>query len=114
MDVIPVIDVGHGQAVAAVGGHRANYRPLQSPLAAGSDPVEVARGFTALFPFRVLYVADLDGIEGRGRNATLPARLAAALPATQVWVDDGTPACRAAPRIADEKSATLVIGSESL
>src|SRR4029079_18115661 len=71
MDVIPVIDVRHGLAVAAVRGQRADYKPLATPLAAGSDPAAVARGYAALFTFPVLYVADLDGIEGRGRNANL-------------------------------------------
>ncbi len=47
MDVIPVIDVRHGVAVAAVRGQRANYRPLVTPLAAGSDPAAIARGYAA-------------------------------------------------------------------
>ncbi len=38
MDVIPVIDVRHGLAVAAMRGQRADYRPLVTPLAAGSQP----------------------------------------------------------------------------
>ena len=78
MDVIPVIDVRHGVAVHARQGQRAAYRPLETPLARGTDPVAVARGFLSLFPFRTMYVADLDGIEGRGRNAELPRQLAAA------------------------------------
>jgi uncharacterized protein related to proFAR isomerase len=114
MDVIPVIDVRHGLAVAAVRGQRANYRPLVTPLAAGSEPADLARGYAALFTFPVLYVADLDGIEGRGRNEGLPAHLAAAAPGMRLWIDDGTPARAAAQRIADAWHATLVIGTESL
>ena len=74
MDIIPVIDVRHGVAVRAVAGDRACYRPLETPLAASADPLDVARGYLSLYPFRSLYVADLDGIEGRGRNEALPAR----------------------------------------
>ena len=114
MDVIPVIDVRHGLAVAAVRGQRADYRPLVTPLSKGSEPADVARGYAALFTFPVLYVADLDGIEGRGRNESLPAHLAGAVPGMRLWIDDGTPARAAAQRIADERHATLVIGSESL
>src|SRR6185503_17480410 len=99
MDVIPVIDVRYGLAVAAVRGERADYRPLVTPLAAGSDPADVARGYAALFTFPVLYVADLDGIEGRGRSEGLPAHLAAAVPGMRLWIDDGTPARAAARRI---------------
>ena len=100
MDVIPVIDVRHGVAVAAVRGRRADYRPLVTPLAAGSDPADIARGYAALFTFPLLYVADLDGIEGRGRNAGLAGELARAVPNARLWIDDGTPAREAAQRIA--------------
>ena len=74
MDVIPVIDVRHGMAVHARQGQRDQYKPLETPLAQRSDPVAVARGFLSLFPFRAIYVADLDGIEGRGRCKGLAAR----------------------------------------
>lgn len=114
MDIIPVIDVRHGVAVAAVRGQRTDYRPLATPLAQGCDPVAVARGYAALFTFPILYVADLDGIEGRGRDVALAARLAAALPRAHIWLDDGTPPGAAARRIAEEEHATLVIGTESL
>jgi HisA/HisF family protein len=114
MHVIPVIDVRHGLAVAAVRGQRADYRPLVTPLAAGSGPADVARGYAALFTFPLLYVADLDGIEGRGRNAALASELAGAVPNARLWIDDGTPAREAARRIGEEQNATLVIGTESL
>lgn len=90
MLVIPVIDVRGGEAVAAVRGDRAAYRPLRTPLAAGSDPVAVALGLYALFPFPTLYVADLDGIEGRGPDRTVQAKLAAAWPGQELWIDDGS------------------------
>jgi phosphoribosylformimino-5-aminoimidazole carboxamide ribotide isomerase len=114
MEVIPVIDVRHGVAVAAVRGQRAGYKPLVTPLAAGSDPAAIARGYAALFTFPLLYVADLDGIEGRGRNAGQAKELARTVPKTRLWIDDGTTAEDAARRIADETQATLVIGSECL
>jgi phosphoribosylformimino-5-aminoimidazole carboxamide ribotide isomerase len=114
MEPIPVIDVRHGLAVAAVRGERAAYRPLQTPLAEGSDPVAVAAGYRRLFPFPRIYLADLDGIEGRGHDAGLLTRLNAALPDVEIWIDDGTRASVAAERIADAPRATLVLGSESL
>ncbi len=83
--------------MAAVRGRRADYRPLATPLAAGSDPVDIARGYAALFTFPALYVADLDGIEGRGRNDDLAAQLAAAVPRMRLWIDDGTSAREAVP-----------------
>jgi len=113
MDVIPVIDVRHGTAVAAARGDRANYRPLETPLASSSDPVAVARGFAELFTFPVLYVADLDGIEGRGSNASLAADLASAVTHARIWLDEGARPHEAAQRIA-EGVAMPIIGTESL
>ncbi len=91
--VIPVIDVRHGTAVRAWRGDRASYRALETPLAPGtSDPVTVANGYRSLYPFDTLYLADLDGIEGRGANYSLQDKVAAAWGAGEVWVDDGS--CR--------------------
>jgi phosphoribosylformimino-5-aminoimidazole carboxamide ribotide isomerase len=112
MQIIPVIDVQHGVAVRATGGRRDGYAPLVTPLAEGSDPLAVAQGLYSLFFFPVLYVADLDGIEGRGRNVGLTAALAAALPGVDLWVDDGATARDAHRR--NPTSAIPVLGSESL
>jgi phosphoribosylformimino-5-aminoimidazole carboxamide ribotide isomerase len=116
MDVIPVIDVRHGRAVAAVRGARTSYAPLATPLAPeGSQAgnVEaVARGLRSLFPFAQLYVADLDGIEGRGADPDLGRRLAALMPGAEVWVDAGMRPAQVGAR--DSAGATPVIGSESL
>jgi uncharacterized protein related to proFAR isomerase len=89
MQVIPVIDVRGGVAVAASRGDRARYRPLETPLAASSDPVAVALGLRSLFPFKTLYVADLDGIEGRGADVDTQKRLADVWPGQEIWIDDG-------------------------
>ena len=90
MQVIPVVDIRGGVAVAAVRGDRARYRPLETPLApSGADPVAVALGLRTLFPFRTLYIADLDGIEGRDADIAMHERLAAAWPGAELWIDDG-------------------------
>lgn len=89
MRLIPVIDIRGGEAVAASRGDRANYRPLQTPLAENADPVAVARALHGLFPFPTLYVADLDGIEGRGADLAMQRRLADAWPGRELWIDDG-------------------------
>jgi HisA/HisF family protein len=109
MDVIPVIDVRHGVAVHARRGERSHYQPLRTPLAQGSDPVSVARGFLSLYPFRTLYVADLDGIERRGRKQGLAERLTKGLPDVAMWVDDGS-----ASDLMASPAYVPVIGSECL
>lgn len=114
MDVIPVIDVAHGQAVRAVKGDRSAYRPIETPVAASADPVDLARGLAKLFPFRTLYLADLDGIEGRGRNKHLVPALSQALPGAEIWVDAGTGSRGASRAVLAAPVATLVVGSESI
>ncbi|MBX9925662.1 MAG: nickel transporter [Hyphomicrobiaceae bacterium] len=89
MQVIPVIDVRHGMAVRAVAGDRENYRQLASPLTVSPDPADVARGLMALHAFPVIYIADLDGIEGRGANARLAEDVAVAAGAGNIWLDRG-------------------------
>ena len=99
MDIIPVIDVRHARVVSAARGHRAAYTPIETPLAAGSDPVYVARGYVSLFTVSTLYVADLDGIEGRDA-ATALRRGWPRGPGDRLWVDDGgsaREACSASP-----------------
>jgi HisA/HisF family protein len=114
VDVIPVIDVARGQVVRAVRGEREAYQPISTPLAASSEPGDVARGLRALFPFRTLYVADLDGIEGRGRNTHLVPQLSQALPRAEIWIDAGTASRGAARVVLAAPVTTLVVGSEGL
>jgi phosphoribosylformimino-5-aminoimidazole carboxamide ribotide isomerase len=110
MQIIPVIDVRHGLAVRAFRGDRSNYRPIVTPLSPSADPIELARGYIRLFPFEVIYIADLDGIEGRGANRELPQRLCEAAGLKEAWVDNG------ASSLADFGLPPVrqVLGSESL
>jgi phosphoribosylformimino-5-aminoimidazole carboxamide ribotide isomerase len=114
VDIIPVIDVARGEVVHAVEGKRSLYRPIETPLATSLDPADMARGFRALFPFRKVYVADLDGIEGRGRNTRLVPALSQVLPHAEIWIDAGTGSRGAARAVLAAPVATLVVGSESL
>jgi uncharacterized protein related to proFAR isomerase len=114
MHVIPVIDIRLGVAVRAIRGDRAHYRPIETALAVGCDPVALALGYCALHPFRTIYVADLDGIEGRGRNDGILDRLTAAAPHVEFWIDDGSATLAAAEGILRRPNCALVVGSESL
>lgn len=105
MQVIPVIDLLDAQVVRGVRGDRTAYRPLQSSLCDGSDPVDLARALLGeldslpLFPARcptlsrILYVADLGAILGRGAHAATLARLCdrlgAQYPGIEIWLDGG-------------------------
>jgi hypothetical protein len=64
MEIIPVIDLKGGLVVRARMGQRDQYRPIETPLSPTSHPADVVQGLMSVFPFRTLYVADLDAIEG--------------------------------------------------
>ncbi|MCK0208981.1 HisA/HisF-related TIM barrel protein [Starkeya koreensis] len=114
MELIPVIDLMGGAVVHARRGAREAYRPIETPLSAGAEPLDVADGLLALGAFRTLYVADLDAIAGRpGHDAALAA-LEARHPGLALWVDAGEADPAALARRASSGPGRPVIGSESL
>jgi phosphoribosylformimino-5-aminoimidazole carboxamide ribotide isomerase len=111
--VIPALDLQGGIVMHAKGGTRSSYRPIETPLGPADDPFAIARGLLALTRSPVLYVADLDAIEGVGNHYALARDLSQALPGTDLWIDAGF------SNVTDctfwlPLGATLVIGSESL
>ena len=113
MEIIPVLDLKGGVVVRARMGQRDLYRPIVTPLAATSDPLDVARGLLAVHPFATLYVADLDAIEGRGDNGPALRRLRADCTGVSLWVDNGIADAAAATRWLDTGVGSLVLGSET-
>jgi phosphoribosylformimino-5-aminoimidazole carboxamide ribotide isomerase len=113
MEIVPVIDLKGGQVVRARMGQRDLYRPIETPLSPTSDPRDVARGLLAVFPFRTLYVADLDAIEGTGNSDAVLARLKDAHPALELWIDNGIAEPSVARRFLDATPGRLVLGSEA-
>ncbi|RKT47117.1 HisA/HisF-related TIM barrel protein [Thiocapsa rosea] len=109
MELIPVIDLKAGLAVAARMGHRRDYAPLRSPLCRSAAPEDVAEALLGLYPFRTLYIADLDAIDGEGGHAAAIARLRRRHPGVTLWVDNGL---NVLDRL--ERLARPVVGSESL
>jgi phosphoribosylformimino-5-aminoimidazole carboxamide ribotide isomerase len=114
LEVVPVIDLKGGVAVRARHGDRASYRPIETPLSLTSDPLDVVTGLLSVHPFRTLYVADLDAIEGRGDASAAINRIAKKFPQLSLWVDNGCADLAAAQDFLTEfRSASLVLGSES-
>ena len=111
MQVIPVIDLIGAQVVRAKMGDRDAYRPIETPLSRTPDPVDVVAGLLRLSAFPTLYVADLDAIRGRGDNFAALARLRAAFPQLQLWIDNGAASVSAVA--ATRAYGTPVLGSES-
>ncbi|WP_407051869.1 HisA/HisF-related TIM barrel protein [Methyloraptor flagellatus] len=110
---MPVIDLKHGLVVRARMGDRASYAPIETPLSPSPEPLAIAAGLLALHPFRKLYIADLDGIEGRPRNDAAIDAIAARFPDLELWLDNGIADLASARDYTTAHRVRLVIGSES-
>ena len=113
MLVIPVLDLMAERVVHARRGERSAYQPLQSKLTPSSDPVEVVGALLRLAPFSTLYVADLDAILRRGDHSETLARIQAAFPALELWIDAGFSEPAELAEWSRERRVP-VIGSESV
>ena len=89
VQLIPVIDLLHGQVVRAVRGDRQSYRPIVSGLCGSSDPLAVARTLTDHCDAQRLYVADLDALMGGAAQPQILQSLLQGLPAIELWIDAG-------------------------
>ena len=113
MQIIPVLDLKDDTVVRAQMGERHRYGPIDTPLAASSNPVDVARGLLSVHPFQTLYIADLDAIEGRGSNEAAIKRLRQAFPQVSLWVDNGIADHAGASAWLTSCGDSLVLGSET-
>ena len=113
MDIIPVIDLMHGQVVHARRGERQNYAPVQSALCASSAALDVVDAMLALYPFRRIYIADIDAIQQRGHHRPLVAAIRARHPQLDIWLDAGITHAEELPQWL-ALGVTCVIASESV
>jgi phosphoribosylformimino-5-aminoimidazole carboxamide ribotide isomerase len=76
-----------------VRGDRSAYQPIVSTLAAGSEPLPIARALldrcAAPHDQPILYVADLDAIQGRAAHRSTLTLLLERLPGLTLWLDAG-------------------------
>ncbi len=110
--MIPVLDVKNGQAVHAVAGDRAHYRPLQSVLHPTADPIALARAYRDRLDLPAIYVADLDGIE-RGEPDLALVRALHDL-GLELWIDAGLEDETQLGPMLDLDRATIVVGLETV
>lgn len=112
--MVPVLDLVGGLVVHARAGERDRYRPLTgSKLVDSAEPVAVVEALLALHPFRVLYLADLDAIRGRGDHRALLGELARRFPDLVLWVDAGIASEDRLRDLAALPGLRPVLGSES-
>lgn len=103
-----------GQVVRAYAGRRDEYQPLKSALCDSSRPEAVVDGLLALYPFRRIYIADLDAILERGDHRGVVERLQRSHPDLEFWVDGGFADAAAARAWQEAGLGRPVLGSENL
>jgi len=117
MRIIPVIDLMSGLVVRGVAGRRAEYRPVESRIAADAHPATVAAAFVERFGFDTAYVADLDAIMHGRLGVEAWRQIAEA--GLKLWLDAGVGNAAMARRVMEQSAqagidARLVVGLESL
>jgi phosphoribosylformimino-5-aminoimidazole carboxamide ribotide isomerase len=110
MEIIPVIDIRQNQVVHAVKGQRQNYRPLQTCLCDSHFADAIVQAFIDTYPFKTIYIADLDAIQGTSNNEQLIEQLLDRFQAVSFWVDQGI---SSAIELKSQTRRQHVIGSET-
>ncbi len=112
MQILPVLDLMAGQVVRGVAGRRETYRPLQSVLAAGSGPLEIARALRRHLGLSRFYVADLDGILLGRPQLSILDQLAEHFPG--LWLDCGVRLPKDVPEPLLSRDVVFILGLETI
>jgi phosphoribosylformimino-5-aminoimidazole carboxamide ribotide isomerase len=110
MEIIPVIDIRRGQVVHAVKGQRQNYRPLQTSLCESNSPEDIVQAFVSSYPFKTIYIADLDAIERQSNNDQIIRQLHDKFQSVTFWVDHGL---SSSTDLKNQCCGQYVLGSET-
>ncbi len=114
LQVIPVIDLKSGQVVHAKHGNRHAYQPIKSKLSAASDVFSIVEGLLKLYPFRTIYMADIDAITNSGNHFEQIELLSSRYPHITWWVDNGVRNVNARILYAPQANIRAVFGSENI
>lgn len=114
MQVIPVIDLKNGHVVHAKHGQRAIYQPIKSILSDVSDVFSIVEGLLKLYPFRTIYIADIDAISDTGNHFEQIELLSGMYPKINWWVDNGVRNVNARILYAPQANIRAVFGSEHI
>ena len=110
MEIIPVIDIRQNQVVHAVKGQRQNYRPLQTCLCDSHSADDIVQAFIDTYPFKTIYIADLDAIQDTSNNEHLIEQLLNKFQSVSFWVDQGI---SSVTELTIQSRRKHVIGSET-
>lgn len=114
MGIIPVIDLMAGSVVHAKAGQRLSYQPIDSVLTKATDLLTVVADILSFFPFKTIYIADLDAISGQNVEMALYQHCLELFPETTFWLDAGIRDKTDSQRFIASARLVPVLGSESL
>ena len=109
-----MIDLKNAQVVHAKHGNRHAYLPIQSVLSASSDVFSIVEGLLKLYPFRTIYMADIDAITNSGNHFEQIELLSSLYPHITWWVDNGVRNVNAHILYAPQANIRAVFGSENI
>ena len=113
MNIIPVLDLMNDQVVHAKHGERAHYQPIQSTLTVSSEPLAVVAALRSLYPFKQLYIADINAIQKTGSHQAVIQQISTAYPDLEIWLDAGFSTV-AELHDRQQQQVRMVLGSESM
>lgn len=111
MEIIPVIDIKNGVVVSAKKGERDKYQVVKSVLCRSSQLSDIVEGLLSFFPFKTIYIADLDAITGQGNNWLAINDVINKNQTIQFWVDAGQKLQDISSY--DDTNYRVIIGTES-
>jgi phosphoribosylformimino-5-aminoimidazole carboxamide ribotide isomerase len=114
LQVIPVIDLKSNQVVHAKHGQRESYQPIHSVLSASGDVFTIVEGLLKLYPFRTIYIADIDAISNSGHHFEQVELLSGLYPQVTWWVDNGVRNVNARLLYTPQANIRAVFGSENI
>ena len=89
MLIIPVLDISRGLVVHAKKGERKDYKAISSIISSTPDPIMVVKAFLELYPFKIIYIVDLDAIQGLQNQSKLIDSIALQFGECEFWLDAG-------------------------
>lgn len=111
MRVLPVLDLLNSVAVHGIAGRRSTYRPVQSRLYRGAEPLQLMRAFRDQFQLSTGYLADLDAILHGRPNLRLFDQLRAA--GFGLMIDAGVRRMADAREILEAGAQLVIVGLET-
>ncbi len=113
MLIIPVIDLSQGVVVHAKQGLRKTYQPITSAISASADVENVISSFFELYPFKTIYIADLDAIQETGNQNEIILKLASHYKQCEFWVDSGIKSILNNSNHYSDDNIKRILGSEN-